>query len=126
MWLNVLFLKILIFSGNFVYYKSIDFLTMTKPPRNLKKKETKGTQLHKKGTQYPLPHQIHNHWKPFRDLKRTFAVSRRTEQLRLHVYQRIVPTVQESVLRTEMVGLESQDEDDPRYNLWFKSMSWMG
>ncbi len=77
-------------------------------------------------TQHHLTHQILNHWQPFRDLKRTFAVSRRAEQLRLRTQQRIVATVEESVLRTEMAGLESQEEDAPRRNLWFKPMSWLG
>ncbi len=40
--------------------------------------------------------------------------------------QRIVATVEESVLRMEMVGLESQEEDDPKLVLFFKPMSWLG
>ncbi len=35
-------------------------------------------------------------------------------------------TVEESVLRTEMTGLESQEEDAPKRVLFFKPMSWMG
>ncbi len=35
-------------------------------------------------------------------------------------------TVEESVLRMEMTGLESQEEDDPKRFLFFKSMSWLG
>ncbi len=35
-------------------------------------------------------------------------------------------TVQESVLRMEMAGLESQEEDTPRCVLFFKPMSWLG
>ena len=35
-------------------------------------------------------------------------------------------TVEESVLRTEMAGLESQEEDDPKGVLCYKPMSWMG
>ncbi len=39
--------------------------------------------------------------------------SRRAEQLSLRSQQRIVATVEDSVLRTEMVDLESQEDDDP-------------
>ncbi len=42
-----------------------------------------------------------------------FAGSRRTEQLSLRSHQRIVDTVEDSVLRTEMTGLEFQEEDAP-------------
>jgi hypothetical protein len=55
-----------------------------------------------------------------------FAVSRRVEQLSLHSQQHIVATVEDSVLRTEMTGLESQEEDAPKRILFFKSMSWLG
>jgi hypothetical protein len=34
-----------------------------------------------------------------------------------------VATVEESVLKTEMVDLESQEEDDPKGILFFKAMS---
>ena len=54
-----------------------------------------------------------SHWQPFRDLKLMFADSRRAEQLTLRSQQRIVDTVEDSVLRTEMTGLESQEEDTP-------------
>ena len=40
--------------------------------------------------------------------------------------QCIVATVEESVLKSEMTGLESQEEDDPKRILFFKSMSWLG
>ncbi len=40
--------------------------------------------------------------------------------------QRVVATDEESVLKTEMTGLESQEEDDPKGLLFFKVMSWMG
>jgi hypothetical protein len=50
---------------------------------------------------------------PFKDLKQTFAVSRRVEQLRLRAQQRVVATVEDSVLRTEMENLESEEEDAP-------------
>ena len=52
----------------------------------------------------------------FRDLKLTFAVSRRAEQLRLRSQQRcqrIVATAEDSVLRTVMANFESQEEDAP-------------
>jgi hypothetical protein len=39
---------------------------------------------------------------------------------------RIVATVEDSVLRTEMAGLESQEEDAPKRILFFKPMSWLG
>ena len=35
-------------------------------------------------------------------------------------------TVEESVLKTEMAGLESQEEDTPKCILFFKPMSWLG
>ena len=44
----------------------------------------------------------------------------------LRSQQRIVATVEESVLRMEMTVLESQEEDDPNRVLFFKSMSWLG
>ena len=40
--------------------------------------------------------------------------------------QRIVATVEESVLKTEMAGLESQEEDAPKRLLFYKPMSWLG
>ncbi len=58
--------------------------------------------------------QILLHCQPFRDLKLKFIGSRRTEQLRLCSQQCIVATVEESVLRMEMTGLESQEEDTPK------------
>ncbi len=70
--------------------------------------------------------QIINHWQRFQDLKLMLAASRRPEQLSLRSQQRIVPTVEDSVLRTEMAGLESQEEDDPNRILFFKPMSWLG
>ncbi len=81
-------------------------------------------------TAIPSQHRIFlqmlNHWQPFRDLKLMFAGSRRTEQLTLRSQQRIVATVEDSVLRTEMAGLESQEEDAPKRVLFFKPMSWLG
>ena len=56
--------------------------------------------------------------------------SRRAEQLFPHTQQRIVPTVEDSVLRTEilteMTSVESQEEDAPGRVLWYKPMSWLG
>jgi hypothetical protein len=40
-----------------------------------------------------------------------------------HPQQRIVTTVEDSVLRTEMTDLETQEEDSPKCILFFKSMS---
>jgi hypothetical protein len=37
-----------------------------------------------------------------------------------------VSTVEDSVLRTEMAGLESQEEDVPKRILFFKPMRWLG
>jgi hypothetical protein len=42
--------------------------------------------------------------------------SRQTEQLHWRSRQRIVTTVKESVLKTEMTGLESQEADAPTDN----------
>ena len=53
-------------------------------------------------------------------------MSRRAEQLCLRTKQRIVGTVEDSVLRTEMENLESQEEDAPKRVLWYTPMSWMG
>jgi hypothetical protein len=52
-----------------------------------------------------------------------FTGSRRAEQLSLHSQQRIVATVEDSVLRTEMADLESQEEDVPKSILFFQPMS---
>jgi hypothetical protein len=53
-----------------------------------------------------------------------FPGSHRAQQLSLHSQQRIVSTVEDSVLRIEMAGLESQEEDAPKRILFiFKSMS---
>jgi hypothetical protein len=37
-----------------------------------------------------------------------------------------VATVEDFVLRTEMAGLESKEEDAPKRVLLFKPMSWLG
>jgi hypothetical protein len=77
-------------------------------------------------SQLRVTQQILSHWQPFQDLKLMFAVSRRAEQSSLYSQQHIVATVEDSVLRTEMAGLESQEEDDPIRILFFKPMSWLG
>jgi hypothetical protein len=58
--------------------------------------------------QHRVTQQILSHWQPFQDLKLMFAGSRRAEQLSLRSQQRVVATVEESVLKMEMAGLESQ------------------
>jgi hypothetical protein len=77
-------------------------------------------------SQFKVTQQILFHWQPFRDLRFKFVGSRRVEKLSLHSQQYIVSTVEESVLRMEMVGLESHEEDDPKRVLFFKPMSWLG
>jgi hypothetical protein len=77
-------------------------------------------------SQFKVTKQILRHWKPFRDLKLKYVGSRQAEQLSLRSQQRIVATVEESVLKTEMSGLESQEEDAPKCILVFKPMSWLG
>ena len=66
-------------------------------------------------TQHSLTHQILQHCQPFRDLnlEQTFGVSCRAEQLRLRVQKRVEP----------QTGPGPQEEDVPRRDLWFKSMS---
>jgi hypothetical protein len=51
-----------------------------------------------------------------------FPGSHRSEQLSLFSQQHIVTTVEDSVLRTEMTDLESQEEDVPKRILFFKTM----
>ena len=77
-------------------------------------------------SQLKVTKQILFHWQPFRDLKLKYVGSRQAEQLSLRSQQRIVATVEESVLVTEMAGLESQEEDAPKRILYFKPMSWLG
>jgi hypothetical protein len=74
-------------------------------------------------SQFRVTKQILLHWQPFRDLKLMFAGSRQAEQLSLRSQQRVVATVEESVLKTEMAGLGSQEEDAPKRLLYFKPMS---
>ena len=73
-------------------------------------------------SQHKVTQRILSHWQPFLDLKLMFAGSRRAEQLTLRSHQRIVATVEYSDLRTEMAGLESQEEDAPKRVLFFKPM----
>ncbi len=77
-------------------------------------------------SQFKVTQQILLHWQPFRDLKLKYVGSRQAEQLSLRSQQRIVATVEESVLKTEMGDLESQEEDAPKRILFFKPMSWLG
>ncbi len=77
-------------------------------------------------SQFKITQQILKNWQPFRDLKLQFVGSHRQEQLSSRCQQRVVATVEESVLRTEMVGLESQEEDAPQRVLFYKPMTWLG
>ncbi len=52
--------------------------------------------------------------------------SRQAEQLTSRSQQSVVVTVEESVLKTEMDDLESQEEDAPKCILFFKTISWLG
>jgi hypothetical protein len=55
-----------------------------------------------------------------------FVGSRHTEQLSLSEQHRVVSIVEDSVLRTEVTGLEYQEEDVPNRMFFFKTMSWLG
>ncbi len=77
-------------------------------------------------SQFKVTKQILLHWQPFRDLKLKYVGSSQAEQLSSRSHQRVVVTVEESVLKTEMTGLESQEEDAPKSILFFKAMSWLG
>ncbi len=77
-------------------------------------------------SQFKVTKQILLHWQPFRDLKLKYVGSRQAEQLSSRSQERVVATVEESVLKTEMTGLESQEEDAPKRILFFKPMSWFG
>jgi hypothetical protein len=65
-------------------------------------------------SQYRVTQQILNHWQSFQDLKLMLTGSLREEQLSLHSQDLTVGTVEDSALRTEMVDLESQEDDVPR------------
>jgi hypothetical protein len=67
-------------------------------------------------SQFKVTKQILLHWQPFRDLKLKYVGSRQAEQLSLRSQQRMVATVEESVLKTEMTVLESQEEDAPKHS----------
>jgi hypothetical protein len=75
---------------------------------------------------HKVTQQILRHCQSFLDLKLMFSGSRRAEQLSLHSQQNIVTTVEDSVLRTEMTGLESREEDAPKCILFYKPMSLLG
>jgi hypothetical protein len=64
-------------------------------------------------SQHRVTQQILSHWQTFQDLKLMFAGSRRAEQLTWRSQQRVVTTVEESVLKMERTDLESQEEDAP-------------
>ena len=49
--------------------------------------------------------QILRLWQTFKDLNQTCVVSNRAEQFRFRTQQRVVVTVEDSVLRTEMTSL---------------------
>jgi hypothetical protein len=59
-------------------------------------------------------------------LKLMFPDSRHSEQLSPNSQQHIVSTIEDFVLRTEMTGLESQEEDTPKLIIFFKTMSCLG
>ena len=77
-------------------------------------------------TQHRVTQQVLRRWQPFKDLKQTFVVSRRAEQLCLRVQKRVITTVEDSALCTEMENLESDAEDASRRVLWYTPMSWRG
>ena len=58
-------------------------------------------------SQFKVTKEILLHWQPFRDLELNVVGSSGAEQLSLRSQQRIVATVEDSVLRTEMTDLES-------------------
>ena len=83
-----------------------------------------GRGLHQRSCYpHPVPAQDYtsgpHYFKSFRVLKMTFVDSHRPEQLRLRIHQRIVTTVEDSVFRTEMGDLESQEENTPKSVLWY-------
>ncbi len=77
-------------------------------------------------SQFKVTKQILLHWQPFRDLKLKYVESRQAEQLSLRSQQRVVATVEESVLKTEMAGLESQEEDAPKRLLFIQAHELAG
>jgi hypothetical protein len=77
-------------------------------------------------SQFKVTKQILFHLQPFRDLKLKYVGSRQAEQLSSRSQERVVTTVEESVLKTEMAGLESQEEDAPKCILFFKPNELVG
>jgi hypothetical protein len=77
-------------------------------------------------SQHRVTQQILSHWKPFQNLKLIFTGWRREEQLRLRSQQRVVATVEESVLKSEMAGLESHEEDAPKRLLFLRIVRLLG
>ena len=77
-----------------------------------------------------LPHAEDGFGVTFNDVTKDASfyttTSRQVEQLSSCSQQLVVATVEESVLKTEMSGLESQEEDAPKCILFFKPMSWLG
>jgi hypothetical protein len=63
--------------------------------------------------------QILNMCQHFKYLKQTFTVSLRAERLHLRVHQRVVCEVEDSVLLTEIVSLDSQEELIEQKKTWF-------
>ena len=58
-------------------------------------------------SQHRLTLQILSHWQHFRDLKLMFVASRRAEQLSLRSQQRIVVTVEDSLLLCDLLSFKS-------------------
>jgi len=73
-------------------------------------------------SQFKVTKQILLHWQPFRDLKLKYVGSRQAEQFISRSKQYVVASVEESVLQTEMVGLQSQEEHAPKRILFFKPL----
>ena len=53
-------------------------------------------------------------------------ISRRAEELRLHMQQRVVSIVEDSSRCVEMSALESEEEDTPKRTLWYKPLGFLG
>jgi hypothetical protein len=52
--------------------------------------------------------------------------SREKKQKKFRLVKIKINCAEDSVLRTEMTGLESQKEDVPKRIFFFKPMSWLG
>ena len=70
-----------------------------------------------------LTQEIIKYCQSFKDLKQTFVVSRRADQLRFRTQERVVDTVEDSVLCTELEDFKSLEEDIPKRVLWYKPLS---